>query len=100
LDYGMSSLGPINWGPKMDEGGRFYEPLQVSQSMQEKIDVEVRKIMDDCYKQALKLIKTYRKPLDAVSLELLKVETLDRDEFEKLVGDKPKAKLAFASIRT
>lgn len=98
VDFGMSSLGPVNWAPKMEESGRFWEPVQVSQNMQEKIDSEVRRIMDDCYRQASKLLKSARKKLDIVAKKLLEVETLDRDDFEKLVGDKPKVKLAFASV--
>lgn len=99
VDFGMSSLGPVNWSPRMDDSGRFWEPVQVSQNMQEKIDTEVRKIMDDCYKQASKLLKNTRKKLDVVAKKLLEVETLDRDDFEKLVGDKPPIKLAFASVK-
>lgn len=98
VDFGMSTLGPINWGPRQDEGARFYEPIQVSQNMQEKIDSEVKKIMDTCYKQALKILKDGRKSLDKVAQELLKVETLDREEFEKIVGVK-KDNVAYAVIK-
>ena len=97
VDYGMSSLGPTNWGPTQDEGGRFYEPIQVSQSMQEKIDREVSRIMETCYKQATKILKDGRKSLDKVAQELLKVETLDREEFEKIVGVK-KDNAAYAVV--
>ena len=49
---------------------------------------EVKKILDICYKDAIKLVKDNRKMLDKVSKELLEKETLDRDEFEKIVGNK------------
>jgi hypothetical protein len=40
------------------------------------------KIIDACYKDAIVLIKKYRKELDAVAEELLKHESMDEDEFE------------------
>ena len=91
VEYGMSSLGPINiksrsmfglWPRMSDEGG------DVSESMQSKIDVEIKKIIDACYKQAQKILKMERVKLDKVAKTLLEKETLDTDEFEKLVGKK------------
>ena len=90
-EYGMSSLGPINikpspmfgiWGRSPDEGG------QLSESMHARVDTEVKKIIDTGYKQALDIIKKNRSKLDKVAKELLEKETLDTDEFEKLVGKK------------
>ncbi len=54
----------------------------------EKIDTEVKKILDTGYKAAVKLIREKRKLLDKVSEALLEKETLDRDQFEKIVGKK------------
>jgi len=54
----------------------------------EKVDTEVKKILDGAYKAAVKLIKEKRKLLDKVSEALLKKETLDRDDFEEIVGKK------------
>ena len=92
VDFGMSSLGPINLGPQMDydEIGRpsWYEPANVSPAMQEKVDNEIKKIVDAAYKKAIALIKENRKTLDNVAKELLKKETLDRDDFEGIVGKK------------
>jgi cell division protease FtsH len=90
--FGMSSLGPVNWGPQqdIDEFGKttWYEPASISPAMQEKVDQEVSRIIDDGYKLAVSLVKKGRKPLDAVAKRLLEVETLDRDEFERIVGKK------------
>src|SRR3989344_2754334 len=88
-EYGMSSLGPINiksrpmfgmW-PMGDEGG-------ASQTMQTGIDKEVKKIIDSCYKEAQDLLRKNKSKLDKVAKALLEKETLDTDEFEKLVGKK------------
>ena len=93
IDFGMSSLGPVDWGPQYDtdDMGRlnFWEPAQASPFMQQKIDEEVIKLMDASYIQALKIVKEKRKLLDKVGKALIKEETLDSLAFEKLVGKKP-----------
>ena len=92
VDFGMSDLGPINLGPQYeaDEFGKqtWFEPAQISPAMQEKVDGEIKKITDEAYKNAVALIKTNRKIMDKVVAKLLVKETLDRDEFEKIVGKK------------
>ena len=96
VSFGMSSLGPIDLGPQTsyDEIGKqsWYEPARVSPAMQEKVDGEIKKIVDSCYKEALLIIKKKRKALDKVGEALLKKETLGRDDFEKIVGKKPSIK--------
>ncbi len=91
-EWGMSDLGTINLGDDSGMGdfgqAEWYEGAKNSQAFQERIDVEVKKILDTCHKEATKLLKEKRKVLDEVSKELLKKETLDRDEFEKIVGAK------------
>lgn len=90
VEFGMSDLGPLNLGPQydVDEFGKtqWYEPTNISQAMQEKVDLEVKKIIDSCYKEATLIVKKERRKLDAVVLALLKKETLTRGEFEKIVN--------------
>lgn len=92
VEFGMSPLGPINLGPQYDadEMGKamFYEPANVSPAMQEKVDGEIKKIVDAAYKEAVVLVKKNRIKLDKVAEGLLKYETLDREGFEKIVGKK------------
>jgi len=93
VNFGMSSLGPIDFGPQVDydELGKpnWYEPSQVSPAMQERIDLEVKKIVDSCYQESISIIKKQRKTLDKVAENLLKKETLGRNDFEKITGKKP-----------
>ena len=93
VEFGMSDLGPINLGDDMGMGEfgqmEWYESAKNSQSFQEKIDTETKKILDACYKEAVKIVKTKRNLLDKVSNALIDKETLDRDDFEKIVGHKP-----------
>ena len=56
-----------------------------------KIDIEVSNIISSCYKSAVALIKKHRKELDKVAEALVKQESIDEDEFEKLVGEKSKS---------
>jgi len=96
VEYGMSSLGPINFGPTMDitEWGKSYmEQNTVSQEMLGKIDAEVKKIILEAYEKAVKTLKDNRKSLDQVANELIQKESLDQDEFEKIVGTKKKVDL-------
>lgn len=89
VEFGMSDIGPISFGPSLDVtewGGRFYNEPQISQQMQNKIDTQVKNIMDNCYKQALSILKKLRGKLDQVAEELIKKETLEGDDFEKLMG--------------
>jgi len=92
VDFGMSSLGPVSLGPQydMDEMGKasWYEPAQVSPAMQEKVDVEIKRIIDAAYKAAEKIVKEKRKLIDSLVELLLKKETIDKEDFEKIVGKK------------
>lgn len=92
VDFGMSVLGPIDLGPQhdYDQMGKatWYEPANVSPAMQERIDVEIKKIIDLAHSDAIKMVKEKRTLLDKVAKLLLKKETLDRDDFEKVVGKK------------
>jgi cell division protease FtsH len=65
-------------------GREISEQRDYSEAVAEKIDREVRKLVDDSYKLAKKLLLKYRKELDAVANKLLEAESLTRDEFEKI----------------
>lgn len=93
IEWGMSkNLGPINFGPDTSIGDfgqtEWYEQNTVSPAMQEKIDNEVKRIIDNGLKEAEKLIKKYKTRLDKVAEALLDKETIDKEEFEKIVGKK------------
>ena len=92
VDFGMSPLGPVNLGANSEMGDfgnmEWYEGPQISQAVQEKVDNEVSKIIESAYKEAAIIIKKNRKTLDAIVKKLLEKETLDKDEFEKIVGKK------------
>lgn len=91
VEYGMSALGPMNFGPTFDitEWGKgFYEQASISQGMLEKIDDEIRKILELCFARAKEIITDNRQKLDRVADALIKKEGIDDEEFIALVGAK------------
>jgi cell division protease FtsH len=87
IDFGMSDLGPINYG---NDEKSYYGQSQISQEMMAKIDVEMHKILELAYTQAVDMVKEKRGLLDKVASELMIKESLDQDEFEAIVGPKTK----------
>ncbi len=88
--YGMSDkLGPIAFGER--ELG--HEPY--SEKVAAEIDAEVSRIIDEAKKRAEQVLEDYRGALDAIAKELMEKETLEREEFEKVLiasGITPKKK--------
>ena len=85
---GMSAeLGPMVYGQKEEMiflGREISEQRDYSESVAEKIDKEVRSLVNDAYVKAQAILKQYQTELNAVAQKLLEVETLSRDEFEKI----------------
>lgn len=85
---GMSEeLGNRVYGQKEELiflGREISEQRDYSEAIAEQIDREVRKLVDEAYATARDLLRKYRKELDAVATKLLEVETLTREEFEKI----------------
>jgi cell division protease FtsH len=88
-EYGMSDLGPVQLEHK-SEGvflGRDYNKSQnFSDAIAEEIDKEVRKIMDECYKHATKILKENADLVKLLSDTLIERETITKEEIEELVA--------------
>ena len=88
LDFGMSSLGPIDFGSQMQEveiGKGYFEQPQISPQMLSLIDQEVKLIIDHAYTDAQQLLKKHKSKLDRLAKELLIKETLDGEELDSLM---------------
>ena len=85
VEYGMSDLGPINLD---GDHHLFYERQSVSSEMAAKIDREVQRITDEAYKSALATLGKLRKKLNLLAEALLKKETIEQEDFLKLIGQK------------
>jgi cell division protease FtsH len=85
---GMSSdMGPMVYGQKEEMiflGREISEQRDYSEAVAEKIDKEVRDLVDEAYTRTRQILTQYRDRLDAVAEKLLEVETLSREEFEKI----------------
>lgn len=85
---GMSAeLGPMVYGQKEEMiflGREISEQRDYSEAVAEKIDKEVRSLVNDAYSKAQAILKQYHAELDAVAQKLLEVETLSKEEFEKI----------------
>ena len=91
MEFGMSKLGPMNFGPQMDitEWGKsMMDQPSISPEMLSKIDTEVQELLGVALTTAQKILKTHKKQLDVIMEELVKHETIEGDEFEKLMGKK------------
>jgi cell division protease FtsH len=87
-DFGMSTLGPINYGPQIDVtewGKSFTDQAQISQEMMGAIDREIKAFVEAGYRTAEEVITKYRTQLDRIADELVKRETLEGDEFDALM---------------
>ena len=91
MEFGMSKLGPMNFGPQMDItewGQSMMDQPSISPEMLSKIDSEVQELLGVALTTAQKILKVHKKQLDTVMKELVKHETLEGEEFEKLMGKK------------
>ena len=87
-EWGMSDLGPINWGPQIDIsdfGKAWMEPAKVSETMQSKVDEEIKKLVNTALAEAIKILTKDRKKLDEVAKLLMEKESLDEEEFESVM---------------
>ncbi len=96
--YGMSDkFGPV---ALEGEGGRTVfgkgvDDKEYSDEINAQIDGEVSRIMNDNMKRAEKIITDHRKALDSIAKRLIDTETIEREEFEKILvanGIMPKKK--------
>ena len=88
-EYGMSDLGPMNFSPQYtneDFGKMWGEPNKISDQLQQQVDQETKKIIKNALQQSEKLLVKHDEQLTKVAERLLEVETLDRDEFKKIIG--------------
>lgn len=94
-DYGMSDhLGPRTYGEKEEMiflGREIHEQRDYSEKVAEKIDEEIADFIKQGSDKAQKIIDERRPELEKIVADLLVKETLEREDFEKLVGPKPKA---------
>ena len=86
-EYGMSDLGPIQF--ETQEGGVFLgrdynKSKNFSNEVAHEIDLEMRKIINECYENAKKIINENRDLLELIASSLLEHETLTKEQIDYL----------------
>ena len=94
--YGMSDLGPINLVESEEEmvflGRGVSNKTNFSEETNQRIDQEIKKILDSAYEKALEILTTHRDKLEKVTDLLMEQETIEAEEFEELMTAKSKKK--------
>jgi cell division protease FtsH len=88
--YGMSSLGLValeNSGTEVFLGRGLMPRNDYSEEMAIKIDDQIRQIAKACMAEALHLVRTNRPLVDRLVDALLEQETLEGDQFRKIVEE-------------
>ncbi len=87
-ELGMSDkLGALAWGKSNQEvfiGKDFMREKNYSEDTAQKIDAEVKSIIDGAHAKARDILKKNRKFLDVVAKTLLEKETIEGEEFEAM----------------
>ena len=86
-EYGMSSLGPICWGEREELTflGRTTEYKNYSEKIAAKIDEEVARFIREAEKRAKTILIKRKKLLEKIAKTLIEKETIEKEEFEKII---------------
>lgn len=87
-EYGMSSLGPMQFEHRNESvflGRDYNQTKNFSDQVALLIDQEVKKIIDDCYEKAQKIVSKEKKLVEILANRLIANETLTKEEIEDLV---------------
>ncbi|CCX35582.1 aTP-dependent zinc metalloprotease FtsH [Clostridium sp. CAG:1000] len=87
-EYGMSSLGPMQFEHRSESvflGRDYNQTKNFSDQVALLIDQEVKKIIDDCYEKAQKIVSKEKKLVEILANRLIANETLTKEEIEDLV---------------
>jgi cell division protease FtsH len=91
--WGMSeALGTMVYGENEGEvflGRSVTTHKNISETTMQKVDAEIRRILDEQYALARKLIEDNRDKMEAMTQALLEWETIDADQIDDIMSGKP-----------
>jgi cell division protease FtsH len=91
-EYGMSNkLGPLTLGQKQDQvflGRDFASHPDYSPEIAYEIDKEIRRIVEEAFAKARKILTEQRRKLDKIAKTLIEKETLEKEELLRLLEGK------------
>ena len=94
--YGMSRLGARTFGKKEEMiflGRETHEDRDYSEKTAQDIDGEVSLLINTAFDRATKILNERRVALDTLARTLLEKETIEKDEFDAIVGKVPVEKV-------
>jgi cell division protease FtsH len=93
MRFGMSEkLGPRVLGRNHDQpflGREMSAEPDYSEEVAREIDDEVRRIIEEAHEHATRVLKEHSEELHRISLILIERETIDKDQFERLLAGEP-----------
>jgi cell division protease FtsH len=91
--YGMSDvLGPMVYAENEGEvflGRSITKTTHMSEATMQKVDSEIRRIIDEQYALARRLLESNRDKVEAMTKALLEWETIDADQIDDITQGKP-----------
>ncbi|MCW5598730.1 MAG: ATP-dependent zinc metalloprotease FtsH [Nitrosomonas sp.] len=91
--WGMSdTLGPMVYGENESEvflGRSVTTHKNVSEATMQKVDMEIRRIIDDQYTLARRLLEENRDKVEAMTKALLEWETIDSEQIKDIMEGRP-----------
>jgi cell division protease FtsH len=91
--WGMSdTLGPMVYGEEEGEiflGRSVTTHKNMSEATMQKVDVEIRRVIDEQYARARKLLEDNRDKVEAMTAALLELETIDADQINDIMAGLP-----------
>ncbi len=100
--YGFSDkLGPINYSDSDEPflGRDFSKTKAYSEEVANEIDEEVRRLVGEAYAKTEALLKEHSAEMERVAQALIRVETLDAEQFEDLYTGKEDAESTERKVR-
>lgn len=91
--YGMSDkMGPMVYGENEGEvflGRSVTTHKNLSEATMQQVDVEIRRILDEQYSLAVKLLDENRDKVETMTNALMEWETIDREQIRDIMEDRP-----------
>ena len=87
-EYGMSDLGPLQFEQQSGSvflGRDYNKPQHFSNEVANEIDMEMRKIINECHKKAKDIINKNKDLLKLIAETLLEYETITKEQIDYLV---------------
>ncbi len=86
-EYGMSNLGPLTYEQNQGSvflGRDYLKDKNFSDQVAQEIDKETRRIIEECYKDAVECINANRDLLEAIAYYLKEIETLTKQDIDEI----------------